>query len=348
MIKKSIGSDLQDYIPGGISRRTAIAGAIAAAAGAVVAGAAVAAGAASRRHSFSKRDVIPQWTVGDLRIDRIEEFCGPVFTLDKFLVDLPPDAVERNLDWLVPNFIDPVSKFSIMTDQSWIVRTKHHAIVIETCWGNHKPRPGFGANLNTPWLDRLAALGLRPEDIDFVMCTHLHADHIGWNTRLVDGRWIPTFPNARYLFGRAEYEYWSTTTDTRAGREGFKEAIADSILPCIEAGLAQLVDGPYGVGDNLVMTDAPGHTKGHMIITARSKGQSAVFCGDVFHVPLQFAYPDLNSIVCDFPDQARATRRRVFGECADHNHLLFPNHVPAPYIGRVRRMGDGFRFTAGA
>jgi glyoxylase-like metal-dependent hydrolase (beta-lactamase superfamily II) len=284
------------------------------------------------------------WKIGELRVDRVEELCEPVFPLEMFFEGLPPDAVQQNLDWLVPDFIEAGTLKAIMSDHSWVVRTPKHTVLIDTCWGNAKPRPDYGGNLATPWLERLAALGLRPEAIDFVMCTHLHADHVGWNTRLVDGRWVPTFPNARYLFGRRDYDYWSNASNVQYGHD---VAFQDSVLPCIEAGLATLVDGGYTLDDTVTMEDAPGHTAGNMVIRARSGGATGIFTGDVFHAPIQLRFPDVNSVACDLPDLARTTRRQLLGECADHGHMMFPGHFPSPYCGTASRERDHFRFHPG-
>jgi glyoxylase-like metal-dependent hydrolase (beta-lactamase superfamily II) len=279
------------------------------------------------------------WRIGELKVHRVEELCEPVFPVEQFLQDLPADAVMRNLDWLVPNFIEPTTMRAIMSSHAWVIQTPHHNMIIDTCWGNDKPRDIYGGNFDLPWLDRLGALGLTPEDIDFVMCTHLHADHIGWNTRLLDGRWVPTFPNARYLFGRKEFDYWSNCEDNNQ-----VIAFEDSVLPCIEAGLATLVDNDYAIDDTMIMEDAPGHTAGNMVVRACSNGMTGIFSGDVFHVPIQFRYPDVNSIACSLPEEARATRRRLLDECAEHGHLLLPGHFPAPFAGRAKRDQDAYLF----
>lgn len=283
------------------------------------------------------------WSIGDLTIHRVDELCEPVFPIEMFIHGLPADAVTSNLDWLAPDFIEVKTMNAIMSDHSWVVKTGRHNILIDSCWGNNKPRPDYGGNLNTSWLDRLAAHGLQPEDIDYVMCTHLHADHVGWNTRLIDGRWVPTFPNARYLFGRTDFEYWSNASNVQYGHD---LAFEDSVLPCVEAGLAELVDDGYAVDEMFVMEDAPGHTVGHMIIRAQSKGQTGVFSGDVFHAPIQLPYPDCNSVACGLPEQAKATRRALLDHCAEHGHVLFTAHFPPPSCGTVSRKGDGFRFNA--
>jgi glyoxylase-like metal-dependent hydrolase (beta-lactamase superfamily II) len=286
-----------------------------------------------------------EWAIGALRIHPIEELCEPVFPLELFLSGLPDDAIDRNIDWLMPDFIDPETRKAIMSDHAWLVRTPHHNVLIDTCWGNHKPRPDYGGHLNTPWLARLAAIGLAPADIDFVTCTHLHADHVGWNTQLIDGRWVPTFPKARYLIGRCEYDYWSQATNRAYGHDA---AFQDSVLPCMEAGLVTLVEGGYAFDDALTLQDAPGHTEGNMVVRATSGGATGIFCGDVVHLPIQLKYPEVNSIACDLPQLARKTRRLLLNECAEAGHLLCPGHFPAPYVGRVSRAGEAYRFLPGA
>jgi len=288
------------------------------------------------------------FAIGDLQVDLVDELCLPVFPPEQFMVGLPSDAVARNLHWLAPDFYDIARQVVIMSIHSWIVRTPHHVVLIDTCYGNHKVRPGTpGDNLMSPWISKLAAKGLRPEDIDFVMCTHLHADHVGWNTKLMDGRWVPTFPNARYLFGRHEYEYWNPATRPIDGDKTREAVFNDSVLPCMEAGLVQLVDGGFSIDSNFDMEDAPGHTTGTMLIRAKSQGKAGIFVGDIIHMPLQIVYPDVNSMVCQIPDQARASRRRVLSECAEHGHLLLPTHFPSPHCGRITHGREGFCFHPG-
>ncbi|WP_432013631.1 MBL fold metallo-hydrolase [Streptomyces cucumeris] len=227
----------------------------------------------------------------------------------------------------------------VISDHTWVVRTPRATVLIDTCWGNDKPRPGFGGNLDTPWLRLLEELGVTPDDVDIVVCTHLHSDHVGWNTRLVDGKWIPTFPKARYVVPRAEFEYWQ-----KAGRSefGHDAAFVDSVLPCVEAGQVDLVEPGYVIDGCLTVEAAPGHTVGQVIVRAESLGERAVFAADAIHVPLQLAYPDSNSIACDDPEAARRTRWRLLEECAKTGDLLISNHFPAPYYGTIKRAGDAF------
>jgi glyoxylase-like metal-dependent hydrolase (beta-lactamase superfamily II) len=244
--------------------------------------------------------------------------------------------------------IDAATDEVIMTLQSWLVRTPHHVVLIDTCGGNHKQRPETPMlhQLETPWLDRLREKGVNPEQVDFVMCTHLHADHVGWNTRLIDGRWVPTFPNAQYIFSRREYEHWNPAMgDAKAwGQQGVFE---DSVLPCVEAGLATLVDAGYTVDDALHVESAPGHSRGNTLIRATSSGKSALFTGDCIHTPIQIALPNVCTRVCEDHTAARATRRRILNESAEHGHLIIPAHFPAPYLGRVTAANDTFNYHPG-
>jgi glyoxylase-like metal-dependent hydrolase (beta-lactamase superfamily II) len=286
--------------------------------------------------------------MGEIRIARVEESCQPAFPPEVMFPDLPAEALQRQLRWLAPNYYDPQAGLLVASIHSWVVRTRHHTILIDTCGGNHKERPGFPAlhQLDLPWLDRLAAVGVAPEQVDFVMCTHLHLDHVGWNTRLKDGRWVPTFPHARYLFSRTEYDQWTgMPVGSRAVNEG---VIEDSVLPVIEAGQSQFVEDGYTLDDMLTVEATPGHTAGHVMIRAKGGGAATgLFIGDIMHNPIQVPHPDINSGFCQDPAQARAVRRRVLSEAAEHNYLLLPAHFGTPHVGRVRRDGEAFAFIPG-
>jgi glyoxylase-like metal-dependent hydrolase (beta-lactamase superfamily II) len=284
--------------------------------------------------------------IGDVRVDRIEEMCVPLFGLDLF-ANLPEGVVDREMHWLAPNYFDRVAQRIIISSHSWLVRTRHHNILIDTCIGNDKTRAVPQASgLQTPYLERLASIGLSPDDIDFVMCTHLHIDHVGWNTRLIDGRWVPTFRNAKYLCGQAEFDYMSTLMG-ESDRDEERVYYNDSVLPVVEAGQMQFVGHHFEIDDSISMEHAPGHTPGHMAVRAASGGHAGLFIGDMLHSPIQILYPDVNSVFCADPSQAVATRRRYLDECAEHNHLLLPAHFGSPHIGRVRRAGDSFSFHPG-
>jgi glyoxylase-like metal-dependent hydrolase (beta-lactamase superfamily II) len=269
------------------------------------------------------------------------------------LVGIDRAALQAHLGWLVPHHYAPDHDRLITSVHSWLIRTKYHMVLLDCCAGNHKDRPGFTRfhQLDTPFLARLQAAGATPEAIDIVMCTHLHSDHVGWNTVRRDGRWVPTFPNARYFFSRAENEYGDPRSNPRADADLMRSnAYRDSVLPVIESGQAQLIDGNYAIDDTLLIEPAPGHTLGHMILKLEHAGERALFCGDVVHHPLQVYAPQWNSVFCELPEQARATRRCVLDHCADENALLFPAHFAAPHVAVIARDGETFRpeFVAGS
>jgi glyoxylase-like metal-dependent hydrolase (beta-lactamase superfamily II) len=289
------------------------------------------------------------WIVGKTRITRIEELVGPMFVAEQFLPDYDSHVVAHHRDWLYPNHIDPVSGKLVASMHSWLIETPDHNILIDTCIGNHKERLPIRDwhHLQTPWLLKLKATGMEPEDIDFVMCTHLHVDHVGWNTRLQDGQWLPTFPNARYLFSKQEFDFWQAERSTSA-TAGFnrvnQQTFDDSVLPIMH--LAQLIEGEHEViADMLRIIPAPGHTPGSILIDLQSAGAGAIFTGDVCHHPLQVYQPDWNSAYCQIPELARSTRKQVLAHCAEHNTLMLPAHFGPDFAGKVSADGSGFKFT---
>jgi glyoxylase-like metal-dependent hydrolase (beta-lactamase superfamily II) len=171
------------------------------------------------------------------------------------------------------------------------------------------------------------------------MCTHLHADHVGWNTVLRDGRWVPTFPNARYLFSRVEYEHWSAHPDPNPIR---RNAFLDSVLPVVEAGRAEMIEDGHEVDGALTVELAPGHTPGNVHIRLASRGSEAVFSGDVIHHPIQVYRPDWSTVACVDPAASAASRRRLLETCSERGALLLPAHFPEPHGARVRAAGDSF------
>ncbi|MBB6144161.1 glyoxylase-like metal-dependent hydrolase (beta-lactamase superfamily II) [Silvibacterium bohemicum] len=284
--------------------------------------------------------------IGELQIDRVAEYALP-FPPQDFFVGLSKDALNSEAGSLGPDYFDKTSGMVLLSSHSWVIRTKHHNVLIDTCVGNHKKRliPAFN-QIETPYLERLAAVSLSPDDIDFVICTHLHFDHIGWNTKLENGRWVPTFSKARYLFGSREFD---NTQSLAFSPEPHGEDVIykDSILPVAESGQMVLVEDGYALDDNLVMEAAPGHTPGHMVVRAKAHGKTVLFVGDLIYHPIQTRYPEVNTIFCADPQLAVATRRRYLGECADNGHLLAAAHLGAPHYGRISRDGDAFRFHPG-
>jgi len=240
---------------------------------------------------------------------------------------------------------DPAQAAVRLSIHSFVLRSEGQTILIDSCNGNDKSRSvPFADQLQTAYLDNLAAAGVRPQQVDLVLCTHLHCDHVGWNTRLENGRWVPTFPNARYLFGRRDYEFFSVQQHEQLHKEAFE----DSILPIVEAGLADMVESDHVVqreiGDGVWLEDAHGHSPGCCVVHAQRGGERALFTGDVFHHPIQFIRPNMPFFADEDSAQAVITRNRLFNEHADTSTIIFPAHFTRSSAGRIRRDGDAFQF----
>lgn len=288
--------------------------------------------------------------IGKFRVERVVESEGPFAALDFLLPGVPPELVEQNAEWLMPTFIDPADRRVIMSFHSYVLRTPRYNILVDACVGNDKERPErpMWHRQRGPYLDRLAQAGLQPEQIDFVFCTHLHADHVGWNTQLVDGRWVPTFPNARYVFARREYEHWE-----RAHREARARGLevinhgsfADSVLPIMDAGRAVLVNDDHEIDDGVFLEPAHGHTAGTCVLHAADGDGHGLFTGDILHTAVQFARPSLSSRFCDDPIAAASVRAALCERYAETATTIFSGHFPSPTAGRIVRHRDAFRFA---
>jgi len=237
----------------------------------------------------------------------------------------------------------------IVSIHSWLLRAGGKTIVIDTCGGNCKERPNSPRfhRLDLPYLDRLTAAGVAPEDVDYVICTHLHIDHVGWNTTLVDDRWVPTFPNATYVISRVENIECNPDTASAEVPQWLLDPYLDSVVPVIEAGQAKFVVGNEALLDGIDLMPTPGHSPGQMAVRVRSAGEEALFIGDVTHQPLQIHNPGWNSKYCQDAEGARQTRLEVLEYCAETNCLMLPAHFSRPHYGRVRRTGDSFAFVPG-
>ena len=284
-----------------------------------------------------------------MTVHRVEEFVDPNCDALAFFPELTPELIRKHADWLVPQFYEASNNTIRIVMQTWVIRTRHHTILVDTCNGNHKPRPYFpmADQLNTPYLERLNAAGCAPEDVDFVCCTHMHIDHVGWNTRLENGRWVPTFPKAKYLFAQAEYNQYLPENYVDGKAPIFADVFEDSVLPVIAAGQAQMVEGRCQVNDAVTIEPAPGHTPGHYIVRAGAADEMGLFVGDAIHNPIQIAEPQLSTAYCVDGKLAAQSRQRILEDCAEHGHLLVPTHFDPPHIGHVRREGAGFRFVPG-
>ncbi len=287
-------------------------------------------------------------TIGDIQVDLAVEI--PVdagFPAAVLVPAMQQDVVDEHRDILIPFCINPETNGLKLSIHTWILKTAHHTILIDTCCGNHKERPTFelAHHLDTPYLEKLAAAGVQPGEVDFVMCTHLHVDHCGWNTQLKNGRWVPTFPNAKYIFSRAEYDQWNPA-DTRFPKAEINDGVFnDSVLPVIEAGQATMVDGIHALEDKLIIEPAPGHTYGSIVLKVESKGQHALFAGDTLHHAVQVLRPEWNSGFCTVPEQSAKTRRTLMEHCVEKNALLLPAHFPPPHAVRVKEKGSYFTFV---
>lgn len=287
------------------------------------------------------------WQIGQVKITQVVE-AGPSPTSTKFLFsDPPPDLVHRHR-WLFPHFAQDDGKL-LMSVHAFVIESAGRTIVVDTCVGNDKPRRNPGWNrLTTRFLDDLAAAGFAPERIDTVLCTHLHVDHVGWNTRWDGARWVPTFPNARYLFARTEWQHWADEAAARraanpdAGPED--DVFGDSVQPIVDAGLADLVAMDHRLTDEVALEPTPGHTPGHVSVRIRSGGQQAVITGDLMHHPIQCSEPDRLVKFDSDATQARETRRRFLACCAADRSLVLGTHFAHPTAGRVVAAGDAWRF----
>lgn len=289
-------------------------------------------------------------TIGDITIDRVVENEGPFLEVADLLPGAPDNLLPANADWLAPRFVELSTGRAVMSFHSLLLRTDRYTILVDCCVGNDKHRPlrPLWDKAQFSWLDRLRALGVEPEGVDFVMCTHLHADHVGWNTSLRDRRWVPTFPNAKYIFAKREYDYWENEHKTlleRAGEPLNHGSFADSVLPVVEAGQAVMVGDEHEIDKGIWLEPAPGHTPGNVVVRVERNGQRALLVGDVLHTPVQFAMPSLSSKFCSDPDQSRITRERLIDAVADTDALFLTAHFPTPTVGRIVAHGHAFRLA---
>ena len=280
---------------------------------------------------------------GDFSIQRIVEQERPFYDIKTYFPSLTDDALAENRAWLQAcGAIDAKGQI-VLCIQSYLVRTPYHTILVDSCVGNDKNlphRPHWHRMQDSAYLNNLAAAGVKVEDIDYVMCTHLHLDHVGWNTKQENGRWVPTFPNARYLFSKKEYQYWEEQT-----RSGATTPMMDSVIPIVEANRADLVASDHQVNDHIRFLPTPGHTPDHYVILLGKRGQDAVLTGDLIHSPLQAKYPELGMRV-DFDSAMGArSRRGLLQRFCDTDTLVCPCHFPSPSVGRISAWGDGFRFS---
>jgi glyoxylase-like metal-dependent hydrolase (beta-lactamase superfamily II) len=230
--------------------------------------------------------------------------------------------------------------------RSYLLNVDGLNVLVDTCCGNDKERSvPWAHRLQSRWLQNLGAAGCDPADVHLVLCTHLHADHVGWNTRLDNGHWVPTFPNARYVFSRKDFEFFGRQTKEAHNREAY----ADSVLPVVAAGLADIVESDACVHreieDGIWLEDAAGHSPGSVVVNAQRGGLRAVFMGDIIHHPIQLVRPDLAFFADEEPREASTTRQRLLAQCTDNEAVLYPAHFPDPPAGQVRRAKRHFSYV---
>jgi glyoxylase-like metal-dependent hydrolase (beta-lactamase superfamily II) len=287
---------------------------------------------------------LAQWSFGGTTVQRIVELEEALLPPFEIYGDCTREHLDANRDWLVPRFQDAASRNLIISIQSFLVRQSGLTILVDSCAGNDKDRtrPQFHRQ-KRPWLDTLRKAGVAPEDIDIVLCTHLHVDHVGWNTRLENGRWVPTFPNARYLIAQREWDYWRNAGPPALVRTG--DFIADSVLPIIEKGQADMIGDEHAIRSDISLEPAHGHTPGQTMMRIGAGGGAAMLIADMMHHPLQIRYPEWSTRFCIDPAMARRTRTEFLKAHANTGRLIFPCHFPTPTGGRVERDGADYRFT---
>jgi len=276
-------------------------------------------------------------TVGRVKITKVVELETVGST--RFILPLATNEEIRKLPWLIPHFATEEGRLK-MSIHSLVVETPSRRIVVDTGLGNDKEGRSVPTwnNRKGPFLETMTAAGFPPDSIDTVLCTHLHVDHVGWNTKLAGGKWAPTFANARYVFGKTEYEHWRD----HSGEPDRVAVFNDSVKPIVDAGKADLVASDARLGDEIALIPTPGHSPGHVSIHIQSDGEEALLTGDVAHHPCQMAHLNWSSTADSDPVQSAVTRRELFSRFADTATLVIGGHFSA---GHIRRDGDAFKFV---
>jgi glyoxylase-like metal-dependent hydrolase (beta-lactamase superfamily II) len=281
------------------------------------------------------------WKIGDVTVSRLVELEIPVPYNEKysFLKEATPERL-REMPWLYPHFVTEEGAL-LLSIHALLVDAPGMKLVVDTCIGNDKARNLLrGQELHTPFVKHLAEAGFGRDQVDAVVCTHLHVDHVGWNTMREGDKWVPTFPKARYLIGRQEFEYWSGEKE----EEEQQEILADSVKPIFDAGLAQTVEMDHRISPELRLMPSTGHTPGHVSVVIESRGETAIITGDMMHHPCQIAHPEWAPSFDGDKDAAGATRRALIKDWADQPILVIGTHFSGPTAGRIRKDGASYRF----
>ena len=282
--------------------------------------------------------------VGSSYIKRIIDLERVPFNANLVFPDSNPEIIKELSVQVGLQHFARVNLDLLLSFHSFLIQTTKYNILVDTCCGNKKERPTrpFWHQRNGPFLNNLAKIGLAPSDIDFVLCTHLHADHVGWNTQLVNGKWVPTFPNAQYLFTQKEFKYWQEEDQNNPIEPIMYGSYNDSVLPVIKSGQALLVESNHQIDDGVQLEPAYGHTPGNIIVNVTNDGDQAILCGDVIHHPIQLLKPMWSTNFCFDPDLSRQTRLNLLNRCSDTHTAILPAHFHSPDYGHIERNGDTF------
>lgn len=284
-------------------------------------------------------------SVGSIDISRVTEWAGPLFSRTQLLPQSTREQWDTQRQWLVPEFWDPATDAIQAALQTHVIRIAGRTIVVDTGIGNHKHRPSTPPldGLHGPYLERLRQAGVEPADVDTVVCTHLHPDHVGWNTRYHRGRWVPTFPRARYVLPAADY---TMLQDMPAAEDGmnYRDALADSIQPIVDNDQADFWDGDaIAIAAGVRALRTPGHSPGSSVVVVESDSHTAIVSGDIVHHPMQILYPDQPTSFDSDPAAAAACRRRILQLAVDTDAILLPAHFAGPRVVRIGNDQHGFR-----
>jgi glyoxylase-like metal-dependent hydrolase (beta-lactamase superfamily II) len=292
-----------------------------------------------------------QIRIGDITIDAVIEREGPWRKPQDFFAPYDEAVFKHHLRTMEPEVFDTALGMIVITYQTFVVRTPRHTILVDTCTGENKGHPPpFDFPGKERWRNELFALGVGFDKVDYVFCTHLHIDHTGWNTMLRDGRWVPTFPNAKYIFHKREYAAWEAEYKRGAHTPGndrqqlLSNVFRDNCLAVVEAGQALLVDDDYALDNTVTLTPTPGHSPCHCCVNLFSKGQRAVVTGDMMHHVIQCRELDWSPKIDWDPKQSAASRRKFLATVADTDTLILPIHFPNPTVGLVKADGDRFDY----
>ena len=285
---------------------------------------------------------VRHWKIGDVEVARIVEINAFEDDIAMLLPGGTPELVQR-FPWLAPRFATPGGRM-LISFQAFVLRSRGRSIMIDTCIGADRQREyDVFCNLQSSFLEDLTAAGFPPESISGVLCTHLHFDHVGWNTKLVDGKWVPTFPQARYYFGRKEWDHWQHLK--RTGGYHHLGHLEDSLDPVVAAGLVEFIGPDFHITDEVSLIPTPGHTPGHVSVHIRSQGQEAIITGDMMHHPIQLAMPATHGNFDMDKEQGAQTRLDFIARFCDRNVLIIGSHFCEPTAGRIVRDGSAWKLV---